>query len=315
MKSIATLLLLTYLAAPVVAQQSAIQFSTLTYSEALEQAREVQRPVFIYIGHEGCAACLKMEKLVFSDLAVARMVNDNYVSVSVDPNSSFGREISDWFSVDNHPAFVVIGLDESVRHKFVGTYTSEGFMQQLRLGLNDERCLEEFKKRYAEGDRDPQFLLTYLSRMRDAGELTTDMVREYLGHLEYRDFNKPENMQFIYEYSMYNLRPTLNLNDSAFKFLVRNRQLFAKYYNPEQITTRIVLTAYAAAMEAAERQDFSAHQRALALLRTFDKGEGYELLDKDGTLQGRIAPKQLALTAEITYYYKGFLVDQAELRK
>ncbi len=53
-------------------------------SEALEQARKLDRPIFLSIGYSACHWCHVMEHESFENGAVAQVLNENFVSIKVD---------------------------------------------------------------------------------------------------------------------------------------------------------------------------------------------------------------------------------------
>ncbi|MBI1915712.1 MAG: thioredoxin domain-containing protein [Planctomycetes bacterium] len=52
--------------------------------EALERARQLDRPIFLSIGYSACHWCHVMEHESFEDDEVARLLNDHFVSIKVD---------------------------------------------------------------------------------------------------------------------------------------------------------------------------------------------------------------------------------------
>jgi hypothetical protein len=52
--------------------------------DALERARELDRPIFLSIGYASCHWCHVMAHESFEDPAIARLLNDSFVSVKVD---------------------------------------------------------------------------------------------------------------------------------------------------------------------------------------------------------------------------------------
>jgi uncharacterized protein YyaL (SSP411 family) len=52
--------------------------------EALEHARELDRPIFLSIGYSACHWCHVMERESFEDEDTARLLNDNFISIKVD---------------------------------------------------------------------------------------------------------------------------------------------------------------------------------------------------------------------------------------
>ncbi|MEX0716462.1 MAG: DUF255 domain-containing protein [Planctomycetaceae bacterium] len=52
--------------------------------EALELARRENKPIFLSVGYSSCYWCHVMERLVFSNEAIARKMNDRFINVKVD---------------------------------------------------------------------------------------------------------------------------------------------------------------------------------------------------------------------------------------
>ncbi len=63
-------------------------YKFLTYDEGIEAAREIGKPVFVYGGRIGCGYCERNNKETFSDPAVKKMMEDQYVLVYLDTESS-----------------------------------------------------------------------------------------------------------------------------------------------------------------------------------------------------------------------------------
>jgi uncharacterized protein len=52
--------------------------------EALEQARQEDKPIFLSIGYSSCHWCTVMEGEAFSDLSIAEYLNENFIAIKVD---------------------------------------------------------------------------------------------------------------------------------------------------------------------------------------------------------------------------------------
>jgi thioredoxin-related protein len=73
-------LLLIYLGA----QNPEDKVNWLSYSEALELAKNEGKPVLVYLHSETCAYCRAMERNVFSDENVADALEKNFIPAKVD---------------------------------------------------------------------------------------------------------------------------------------------------------------------------------------------------------------------------------------
>jgi len=85
------LFLLASLASPVALADAPAGYPFLPFDQALHQAREQARPLFVYFGRYGCGYCEKTNKEAFSDPTVRQRYTDHYVLAYVDAES--GRRL------------------------------------------------------------------------------------------------------------------------------------------------------------------------------------------------------------------------------
>src|SRR6187399_2464646 len=52
--------------------------------EALQKAKELDRPILISIGYSACHWCHVMEKESFENEAVAKVMNDHFINIKID---------------------------------------------------------------------------------------------------------------------------------------------------------------------------------------------------------------------------------------
>ena len=52
--------------------------------EAFEKAKKENKPIFLSIGYSTCHWCHVMEHESFEDREVAKLMNDNFISIKVD---------------------------------------------------------------------------------------------------------------------------------------------------------------------------------------------------------------------------------------
>src|SRR5436190_8834064 len=91
--------------------------------EALERARQLNRPIFLSIGYSACHWCHVMEHESFEDAEVARLLNEHFVPIKVDreerpdldqiymsalqamTREGGGWPLSVWLTPDLHPFY------------------------------------------------------------------------------------------------------------------------------------------------------------------------------------------------------------------
>ena len=57
--------------------------------EAFERAKNENKPIFLSIGYSTCHWCHVMEKESFQDEEVAKILNENFISIKVDSEERF----------------------------------------------------------------------------------------------------------------------------------------------------------------------------------------------------------------------------------
>ena len=131
-------------------------------SSAFALAREQNRPILLNVGHEGCTACLYMERNTFSDAQVIALVNRHFVAIQVDSvaRPDIGERYSDWA----WPANIFLAPDGTQVLAFAGSRRPASYLQVLR----------EIIDQHSAGTLSPDTLAPYGAAERVAvGPLTT----------------------------------------------------------------------------------------------------------------------------------------------
>jgi thioredoxin-related protein len=103
----------------------------LAYDEAMQQARQQGKPLFVYFGRYGCGYCDKTNAEAFSDARVRQAYVDNYVLAYVDSESGkrlrlpsgeriTERELGTRYKAFVTPVFSFVTVDGEVLQRLVG---------------------------------------------------------------------------------------------------------------------------------------------------------------------------------------------------
>lgn len=118
-----------------------IHFKEAEYSTVIEAARTQQRNVLLYFTHPYCAPCKVMERTVFNQPDIVKLVEASSIPVKVDcvDEKPFARAIQKQFEVNRFPTLLIIDstgkiLDES--NGFMDKEELTVFMQESKLGLS-----------------------------------------------------------------------------------------------------------------------------------------------------------------------------------
>ena len=119
----------------------------LRYSQGMAQAKESGKKVFVEFTARWCGYCRKMRATTFQDSTVIALLNDNFVSVSVDGDSRDTLDIDGWittekkiareYRVSGYPTFWFL-TPEGEKIAPVNGYKDARFMRDVLDYLKDD---------------------------------------------------------------------------------------------------------------------------------------------------------------------------------
>ncbi len=304
MKFAVIFVLLTFAVTTADAGDSEIAFRKGSYAEVMKQAKTEGKPIFLYFHFDGCGACSKMEKTAFVDPGVADYYNSTFVCFEVNTKKGEGVETNKIYNVQMHPSFIYLDSYGTYLHTAVGVFSPEEFISQGRVALDPDKRLSTFTKRYEGGERDPGFLYEYCYKLRDSYALTDKHIRAYISTQSVEELKEEKNIRFIYEFAIHGFEITMPLGSTAYQSMLDNREMYARYFDAEQVHSRLVWIAHSATRLAIEMGNDALFEKAIAVLKDFDNGKRHEFKEMDGRLTGVINRRNLVLSAKMDYYAK-----------
>ena len=221
----------------VFAQNDGIVFMEQDWNQALEKAKAENKLVFVDAYTDWCVPCKKMDKQVFSQKIVGEFFEKNFISVKVNTEKEGkGKALQEKYEILFYPTFLFLEGDGSQVHRMAGYQSAPKLIDLGIVAMNPNNRLSSLKKRYDEGDRDSEFLLTYLgvlNKAMDGSQLA--VAEEYLNTQE--DWSTKENMTFI-------LKNTSSVDSKLFDHMVENREAFEKEFGVTKITGQIEKLIY-----------------------------------------------------------------------
>jgi thioredoxin-related protein len=304
MKHILTILTFFLWSFVTLASDTTIVFRQINHSDLFEVAKKENKGVMLYFHFDGCGACVKMERTAFKDKKVIDFYNTNFINYEINTLKGEGIEINKEYNIKLHPTFIFFDNAGNELHRLVGVFNPEEFYTQANDALLSQKNLTNFKKRYKQGNREPDFLFDYVYMLRDANELDSTVVNEYLDAVDIKDYTLEKNIKFIYEFCIHNLKILIPFNNPRFIFLLNNKNLFYEQFDTNQVKTRIVWILNRAIYKAIEENDEETFNQAIKALKEYDNGEQYLFKELDGRITGMITSKNLVLSSMLHYYEK-----------
>ena len=111
--------------------QSRIRFDEMSVKAGVSKAKEQGRFLFVDTYAVWCIPCKKMKK-VFSDKAVARYFNDNYVNIKINMDGPYGRTTYNDYDVVFLPTMMIFDHEGKIKYKTDKLLTAE---ELLNIGV------------------------------------------------------------------------------------------------------------------------------------------------------------------------------------
>ena len=146
------------------AQGIAFEPDGTTLEQASAKAKAENKMIFLDCYTTWCGPCRMMARTVFTQEKVGSAMNPKFISVKIDMESEYGAPLAKKLQVTAYPTFVIFNADLQEVGRFLGGSEADEFLKKVKEKGSDNSSVA-LKARWDSGDRDPQFLQTYLKTL------------------------------------------------------------------------------------------------------------------------------------------------------
>lgn len=303
-KLVISIVATTLVATSLFASDTSIVFKTIKYREVFEVARAENKPIMLYFHFDGCGACMTMKKTAFKDPAVAEFYNSNFICLDVNTRKDEGVETNKIYNIQMHPTFLFLDAEGNILHRIVSVFNPEEFLVHGHNAMNPQKQLLSYTQRYDNGNRNPDFLYEYCYMLRDAYQLDSFLINEYLNTQAPNDLHFEKNLKFIFEFAIHKGKVCIPFQSQAYLFMYANRDSFAKYHDLDQINARLMFVTQNEVFKSIEKNDWAAFWKSIEYLKEWDTGMEYSFEETDGRITMWTTNKSLVLSAKLAFYEK-----------
>lgn len=187
------------------AQNRSINFEdTQVWKQIVKKAKKEKKLIFVDCYTSWCGPCKMLAKDVFTQDSVADFYNENFVNAKFDmEKDADGVILKGQFGITAFPTLVFVDpVTQQVVHKMVGAGNADWLIAEGKFAKDPENNLNGLMKRYASGERAPQFLRRYLSALASAymTEEKGKVASEYLNSLSGEEFVTKANWDLVMMY-------------------------------------------------------------------------------------------------------------------
>ena len=246
-----------------------IEFFHGTWKEALAEAKEQEKVIFIDAYATWCGPCKRMARDVFPDESVGAFYNRYFINLKMDMEKGDGLEFRKDYPVSAFPTLFFINGDGEVVQKVKGAKDVNGFLDLGKkvLGLSDNS--EQYAERYENGDRDPEFILKYVRSLNNSGRSSAKIANEYLN--SQKQLNTPFNLKFIFE-------ATTSADSRAFSLLEKHYSNIEAIVGADELRSRVEMACMETAKKANEFNSQDLLSEAQEKMNKYSPEKGAEFL-------------------------------------
>lgn len=164
MKKILVLVIATFMCSGLFAQ--GIEFDHGTFNEALAKAKKENKLIFMDCYTTWCGPCKYLSKNIFTQKEVGDFYNKNFVNLKMDCEKGEGPALASKYGVSSYPTLLFIDGEGNAVHKLVGGMPAEDLIKGAKAALDPSMRIGTLKAKYESGNRDLEFLMTYLGAVK-----------------------------------------------------------------------------------------------------------------------------------------------------
>jgi thioredoxin-related protein len=165
-----------------------------SWNEIVERARIEKKLIFISCYATWCMPCKKMKVEVYTDDSVGILVNQNYISIElqIDTSSVDNSHIKNWYgvakkirdayNVSSVPTYIFLSANEVILHKDVGQKSRNNFLKLVNNALNPQVQFYTLLREYKVGRKDYTKMqyLAYMARSIGEESLAIEIAKDYI---------------------------------------------------------------------------------------------------------------------------------------
>lgn len=185
-----------------------IQFETGSWGEALQKAKDLNKPLFVDVYTTWCGPCKRMAKEIFPVEEVGKYYNEHFICYQIDAEKGEGLQVAKLYDVHSYPTFIFVKGDGTLFYRSLGSMPAADFVavgQAAMAELSDSKSLADWDKEYASGKKDADFLYAYMQKRSALQMDNSELFGEYLKAIPSSELYSDKVFE-LYKQEQFNLK-------------------------------------------------------------------------------------------------------------
>lgn len=236
------------------AQDQGIVFEHgLSWEEVLQKAQKEKKYVFVDCYATWCGPCKRMDQNVYPIDSVGSFMNDRYISVKMQMDSTRqdNEEIRQWYAIARafveryhigaYPTYLFFSPDGQALHKDMGGKNISDFLSMATAAMDPKQQYYTLLADYRSGKMAFALMPVLASAARRVGQdslskqLSSDYIHHYLETLSEQQVWTSENILFITQHSQ-----VIDLEDKIFQLYYHSRMTIDSVMHDEHFSNWLI---------------------------------------------------------------------------
>lgn len=206
------------------------QWLALSFEQALQEAAKQGKPVFVDCYTKTCGPCMIYKKEIFPIKEIGEYMNATFICIMKDMEEGDGLEIAKKYNVRMYPTFLVVDAQGKELYRVPMLFEPE---KELVPMLQLSQQMVETRKKYDNGERNPEFLKDFFSNLKKLNSMEYEKVlSNYL-------VTEKQNELLEKEYWDVIKNEIHNIELPAFRYALKNRKQYIKKYGDKEVYDKL----------------------------------------------------------------------------
>lgn len=239
-----------------------IEFVDLTWQEAIEQAKEENKLLFVDSYAKWCGPCKRMAREEFVKAEVGDVYNTNFVNLKLDMETKNGRTFDAKYPVTAYPTMFFLNGDGEVVKKVRGGKKASQLITMAKDVLKSYDNSGQFKEKYDKGDRSYEVVYGYVKALNLASKPSLKISNDYLKSNP--EITAEQRVKFLFA-------AVVDADSRVFDLMVKEKKEVIRLETEKAFNSKIRTACHNTVMKAIEFETESLLDEALEKVKHLTK--------------------------------------------